>query len=220
MPTGFAALDNALEGGIPRGRVTQLSGAPTSGATSIGLKMAAAAQQDLAAEVVYIDNERSFDPHFAGQCGIKLDQFTLARPTNDQQALAMLAEFGAGGGVTLVVFDSPLHLSSDSRLEAALASSLNRLALPLAGAGCAVVLLTQFPSWASSAAADYPRHAALAHQVWLRLLIRRQRWLFQRRDVRGYQTQIAILKNKGGPAGKRVRVRVPIIFGNPADDKP
>ena len=47
ISTGFAALDQALGiGGLPRARMTELLGPPTSGKTTLALRMLAQAQQD------------------------------------------------------------------------------------------------------------------------------------------------------------------------------
>src|SRR5438876_12113947 len=43
LPTGLAALDAALGGGLPRGRVTELAGAPSMGRTGLACAIAAAA---------------------------------------------------------------------------------------------------------------------------------------------------------------------------------
>src|SRR5438105_4823318 len=65
IPTGFAVLDAALViGSVPRGRLTELLGTPTSGATTIALRLIAHAQKqgDL---VAYIDLSRTFDAEYA-----------------------------------------------------------------------------------------------------------------------------------------------------------
>ena len=37
IPTGFPALDQALEGGLPRGRITEIFGGPSCGKTTLAL---------------------------------------------------------------------------------------------------------------------------------------------------------------------------------------
>jgi RecA/RadA recombinase len=39
-------------------------------------------------------------------------------------------------------------------------------------------------------------HSALAHYASIRLLVYRIRWLYGRRDIRGYEAKITIAKNK------------------------
>ena len=43
IPTGFAALDAALGGGVPRQRITEIGGVPTSGMATLALKIVAQA---------------------------------------------------------------------------------------------------------------------------------------------------------------------------------
>ena len=79
IPTGFPALDQALGiGGIPRGRITEMMGAPTSGMATLALKVIASAQsrRDMAA---YVDLGYTFDPDYAARCGVTPDKLLLVR---------------------------------------------------------------------------------------------------------------------------------------------
>src|SRR4051794_34749254 len=68
IPTGLADLDTALGiGGLPRGRLTEVMGAPTSGATTIALRTLAQAQSHGDC-VGYIDVQANFDPEYAAWC--------------------------------------------------------------------------------------------------------------------------------------------------------
>src|SRR5690349_3000444 len=59
VPTGFPRLDAALGiGGVPRGHLTHLLGAPTSGATTLACKLLAHATGEA---IVYVDLTRTFD---------------------------------------------------------------------------------------------------------------------------------------------------------------
>ena len=80
LPTGFAALDRALAlGGIPRGRITELVGAPTSGMTTLALTLIARAQQQ-GSQPVFIDLDHALDPAYAARCGVEVGPLLLARP--------------------------------------------------------------------------------------------------------------------------------------------
>ena len=48
---------------------------------------------------------------------------------------------------------------------------------------------------------------ALAHAATVRLNIRRERWLTRHQDVRGYEGQTELLKNRLGRTGT-VRIRI------------
>src|SRR2546423_3070131 len=65
IATGFADIDNALSiGGIPRGRITEFLGTPTSGMSTIILTLMARAQAH-GDVVAYLDLSRTFDPEYA-----------------------------------------------------------------------------------------------------------------------------------------------------------
>jgi RecA/RadA recombinase len=78
QPTGLVKLDELLKGGLPRGRITEISGAVPSGKTSLLLSLLAEATREgkLAA---YIDTFSCFDPESAGQAGILFEYLLWIR---------------------------------------------------------------------------------------------------------------------------------------------
>jgi hypothetical protein len=75
--------------------------------------------------------------------------------------------------------------------EGTLAAAFSRLATLLAEMPTAVIFLTD-PEQSSQ---------ALAHAAVVRLNIRRERWLTRNRDVRGYEGQTELVKNRLGRTG-------------------
>jgi len=76
--TGLAALDALLDGGIPRGQITELVGQASSGRTSVAFAILAEAtkQGEVAA---YIDATDSLDPRSAQRAGIALERLLWVR---------------------------------------------------------------------------------------------------------------------------------------------
>src|ERR1043166_1688970 len=71
LPTGLTLLDQALGGGLPRGRVTELGGGRSTGRT--GLACAIAARATAAGETIgWIDPADALDPEAATAAGIAL----------------------------------------------------------------------------------------------------------------------------------------------------
>ncbi len=68
IPTGYPALDEPLRGGVPCGQVAELSGAPTSGATTLALRIVAEAQAQHRLAVL-VDLSQTFDARYAAACG-------------------------------------------------------------------------------------------------------------------------------------------------------
>lgn len=214
IPTGFAELDKALGmGGIPRGRISEIVGVPTSGMATMALKIMANAQSGKGT-AVYLDLEQTFDPEYADRCGVNLHRLVLVHPYNIHQALAMLPDFVINGGIDILLFDMPLHLQAEPPIVKKLSTTLGRLLAPLSKTGCALLFLTTLlPQGSSSlmnpcSSATYPQHATLPHYATVRLLIQKERWLYQRRDISGYAAQVDIVKNKLGGAGKKARVAI------------
>lgn len=97
IPTGYSDLDRVINGGIPCGQITELSGAPTCGVTTLALKVVAQAQ--LRGRLgVYIDLARSFDPGYAVHCGVQLEGLLIARPEDPAGALDILQLVAEEGG--------------------------------------------------------------------------------------------------------------------------
>jgi len=104
LPTGIAALDLALGGGLPRARVTELTGARSSGRTGLACRIAAVATH-AGETIAWIDPENALDPASATAAGIALARTLWVRPRDRDQA-ARATEIVLGvGGFGLVVLD-------------------------------------------------------------------------------------------------------------------
>lgn len=238
IPTGFPPLDEALIiGGLPRGRISEFIGIPTSGMATMALKIAANAQERTssgsgqAAGAIYIDPGQTFDPDYAARCGLKLDQLVLVRPYDTRQALDILQDFIMGGGIDVLIFDIPFTLLTESESSQALYTTLGRLIAPLSRSYCVLLFLTSLPAQkhvrnqlvnTETLLAAYPpvigSSNPISHYAAVRLVIQRERWLYKERDIRGYQAQVTVIKNKLGPAGKRVSIA--ITFNGTVKDNP
>jgi hypothetical protein len=122
-PTGAAALDTALHGGLPRGQLSEIVGPPSSGRTSLLLHMlaAATARGELVALVDALDR---FDVASGAAAGIDVDRLLWIRgrvaaspgPCREAnhraleqavQALALVLQAGAFGLVVFDIADAP-----------------------------------------------------------------------------------------------------------------
>lgn len=196
LATGFPALDGALGGGLPRGRIVEIAGAPTAGMATLSLKVVAQAQAQ-GETGVYLDLEQTFDPDYAARCGVALDRLLLVRPRDAGQAFALLRDF-AGGESGVLVCDLPPAVAADARLAPSLSSTLGRLLSPLARSSTVLICLVSLPAGRASADAKLP----VRHYATVRLLLQRERWLYRGEDIRGYRAHVVIAKNKLGPAGE------------------
>ncbi|MCB0163882.1 MAG: hypothetical protein KDI79_06645 [Anaerolineae bacterium] len=207
--TTFPALDEALAGigGIPRSRITEILGEPTSGMVTLALKIVtqAQAQGDTA---IYIDLGATFDPDYAARCGVKLSQLLLVRPTSGREALDITRDLVAGRGTGLVIFDSVANLFTPSPEAQGLATSLRTLPQVLTHTHCALIFLTPLQFGNAPSLDNYPSGLALPHFATVRLLLHKERWLQKQGDIRGYQARVLVLKNKLGPAGRSAQIAI------------
>lgn len=198
ISTGFAELDQVLgSGGIARGRITELLGIPTSGMTTLAHKLTASAQLEQGT-AAYIDLSRTFDPDFAVRCNVSLERLLLVRPENVAQALEIARDLFKEGKLNLVLLDlvSASTASSNRNLGTNLGTMLRRLHEPLVKSGSAAVFLLLAP--------QPPPWQALDEYTHTRLLVERQTWLYQQRDVSGYRVQVTVLKDKAQPGERQV----------------
>lgn len=212
LPTGYPELDRALHiGGVPRGRIAEFSGVPTSGVITLALKLITTAQAQ-GEHAAYIDYEHLFDADYAARCGVHLPDLLLVRPDSGKAALAITHSLVTRGGISVLVFDSVPALLVRHPDEALLELALRRLVGALAQSRAVVIFLNEpvaSPGWRHPAVAP---DTALPHYAALRLLIERGTWLRRWGDVIGYTTHVSVVKHKLAPPGARVTLR--ITFGD------
>lgn len=103
-PTGLPAVDRLLDGGFPRGGVSEIAGPPCSGRTSLVLELLARATErgEVAAVVDVAD---AFDPPSAAAAGVDLARLLWVRPPDVAAALRGTSHLLAAGGFAAVVLD-------------------------------------------------------------------------------------------------------------------
>ncbi|MFL5606354.1 MAG: ATPase domain-containing protein [Gemmatimonadaceae bacterium] len=130
LPTGIAALDAVLQGGLPRGRLTEIVGAHGSGKTTLAraLVETTAAQHDW---VAYIDAQRTLDARDWVHLG-DAEGVWMIRPHDASRAPWCADVLLRSGAFALVVLDGAPLLSRSNAVR------LTRLARE---SNCALVIL-------------------------------------------------------------------------------
>ena len=113
LSTGIGNLDQLLEGGIPRGRITEIIGTYSSGRTALLFSVLAQCteQAEIAA---YIDITDSLDPESIRKAGVDLNRLLWVRCTQDmengldplQKALKASDILCQAGGFGAIVLDA------------------------------------------------------------------------------------------------------------------
>lgn len=196
LSTTFPALDAALGGGLPCGRITEILGAATSGKATLAAKALATAHAEHDALAAWLDLPRTSDPDYLHRCGVDLSRLLVVRPRDGADALAIALHLVESRTLAALVFDGTAQLKdADPGL---VTGSLERLATLVTQTQTAVIFLTE----------PYSSSRTLAHVATVRLALRRERWLTMGQDVRGYEGQVVIVKHKLGQAGAVAPIRI------------
>jgi recombination protein RecA len=216
ISTGFPDLDAALHiGGVPRGRLTELLGTPTSGMTTIALTLLARAQAqgDL---VGYVDLSRTFDAEYAAAIGLDLGTLLVVRPPTAADALDLLFALISSGGVGVLVVDSLALFQLVSRDAAVLDQALRVLPGPLAASPCALIALTLLPYSPRMIHAISQGGSMIAHAAALRLHIARESWVEAQHGAPGCAARITVLKHRLAPPHGQAQVLIRFDAGRGA----
>ncbi len=117
IPSGSLSLDIATGvGGFPRGRITEVFGAESSGKTTLSLHLIAEAQKR-GGKAVFIDAEHAFDPKYAKAIGVNLEDLIISQPDYGEQALEIAETLIRSGVIDVVVIDSVAALVPKAELE-------------------------------------------------------------------------------------------------------
>lgn len=208
ISTGFAELDAALHiGGIPRGRITEFLGTPTSGMSTIVLTLMARAQAQ-GDVVAYLDLSHTFDPEYAASIGIDLAALLLVRPPTTADALTLMHALATNSGVGVLVVDSLASLQSDPRDAVLLSQALRMLLGPLATSPCALIVLTLLP-YSPALTRSFGFHGSLlGHAAAIRLYAAREDWLPMGQGLPGAAACVTVLKHQLASPDGQARIAI------------
>jgi hypothetical protein len=197
LPSGIAALDALLGGGLPRGHLSEVVGGPSSGRTALLHAWVATATR--AGEVAaVIDLPNALDPPSLAQAGADLARVLWVRPPTVRIGLKCAELILSAGGFGLVAIDGLGAVRSNPEQPRGARSPSRhawpRLAQVTRRAGAAVVILA--PRRVTTSC------AALA----LELSQRRARWNGRLFD--GFTTSVELARNRFGPADRAVTLAV------------
>lgn len=124
IPTGSIDLDIALGvGGLPRGRVVEIYGPESSGKTTLAQHIIAEAQK-IGGVAAFIDAEHAFDPIYAKNCGVDIDNLLVSQPDFGEQALEICEMLVRSNAVDVIVIDSVAALVPRAEIEGDMGDSL------------------------------------------------------------------------------------------------
>ena len=117
IPTGSLSLDMALGiGGVPRGRISEVYGAESSGKSTLAQHIIAEAQK-AGGTAAYIDAEHALDPIYAAACGVKVEDLLISQPDDGEQGLDITEALVNSAAVDAIVIDSVAALVPRAEIE-------------------------------------------------------------------------------------------------------
>jgi recombination protein RecA len=214
IPSGSLALDLALGvGGYPRGRIIEIYGPESSGKTTLTLHAISEAQK-ANLSCAFIDAEHAFDPAYAKNLGINLDEMIISQPDNGEAALEIADTLIRSGAVDLIVVDSVAALVPQVELEGGMgdnqmglqarlmSKALRKLTSTESKSNATVIFINQirmkigvmFGSPETTTGGN-----ALKFYASIRLDIRRGTAIKDQEEVLGNETKVKVVKNKVAP---------------------
>ncbi len=155
VSTGHAALDEALRGGLPLGRLVEVAGPAGIGKTSLALSFCAAAQRRGGIAAV-VDVDGGLERATLQRCGVDAEHLVIARPDSGEAALQVVDELLRAKAAEVIVVDSvaalvpraelslPTGTAPAGHLSRLMSQSVRRLTLQAAKSRAVVVFVNQF----------------------------------------------------------------------------
>lgn len=117
ISTGCFSLDYVFGcGGIPKSRIIEIYGQPSTGKSVLAMFIVAQAQKQ-GLKAVWIDAECAFSPRFASDIGVDVDKLIVCQPVTGESALSIVDKMASTHGIDIIVLDSVAALVPAKELE-------------------------------------------------------------------------------------------------------
>jgi len=205
---GIPALDKLLGGGIPKKRLTLLTGQSNAGKTYLASQAVVNVQKS-GGTAVWLDSEMSWDKEWMSKCGVDTDNILLAQPLTGEEAFNTVRDLMIDG-VDLIVLDSiaglvpsAVHDEDFSYNPMAWQARLINTSLPRLFPhfkhGSALVVINQVRSSMGPVALDaMPGGVGQVFFSHMILQAKRSGWIEENKVKVGFDIEIRLQKTKAG----------------------
>lgn len=220
--SGSIAVDVALGGGYPKGRIIEIFGPESSGKTTFALHAIAEVQKE-GGRAAFIDAEHSLDPIYASNLGVNIAELLLSQPDTGEQALEICDALVKSEAVNIIVIDSVAALVPQAEIDGEMGDShvglqarlmsqaLRKLSGSINKTNTIVIFINQLREKVGVMFGNpetTPGGKALKYYSSIRLDIRRGEQIKQGTDVVGNKTIVKVVKNKIAPPFKIANVEI------------
>lgn len=211
VSTKCPSIDLALGiKGIPKGRITEIYGAESSGKTTLALQVIAEAQKN-GDTCAYLDVEHALDPAYASKLGVDLDTVIISQPDSAENTLEIAEALIESGQVKVVVVDSVAAMVPQSEINGEfgdaqmgvmarlMSQAMRKLNGPISKHNVAFIFINQTRSkigvmWGSPTTTS--GGVALKFYASIRIEVTKIGQLKDGDSVIGNRTRVKIVKNK------------------------
>lgn len=116
IKTGFSNLDKILGGGVPFRRITEISGLPSNGKSTLALHIVARAQQE-GLDCLWADSELSYESGYSIALGVDQKKLDLSIERHAEELLDSIEEWAKSHKNGLIVLDSVGELAPREEQE-------------------------------------------------------------------------------------------------------
>lgn len=221
--SGSLSLDIALGvGGYPKGRIIEIYGPESSGKTTFALHAIAEVQKE-GGRAAFIDAEHAFDPVYAKNLGVDINELLFSQPDTGEQALEICEALVRSEAINIVVIDSVAALVPQAEIDGEMgdahvglqarlmSQALRKLSGTINKTKTTAIFINQLREKVGVMFGNpetTPGGRALKFYASIRLDIRRAEQIKQGEQVIGNRTNIKVVKNKVAPPFKSATVDI------------